>query len=191
MVNINNKNVINLIIQKDKRRKRRVNHHKVSNESPSESPSESTSSSSPNFSNSSNLETEILRENLHRIENPLINRTPIKTDRFREDDNFVREGNPIEETDVTSHFDEIYSENSENEINSLKTPTVLFRKGNKPGGYIDNRVKLKNYYKQIGGNNPMILGTTRKSTILNAIKELEKSNEEENRGRLNYLNFTG
>ena len=40
--------------------------------------------------------------------------------------------------------------------------------------YIDERNKLKEKYKELGGNNPEIILTTGKATIENAIKDLER-----------------
>jgi len=113
----NNKNVVNVIIQNPQ--KKRHTYHK-SKESNSESSSIS-SYSRPNisvpFTNTSNLENEILREQLNNIQsnrNPSMNRIgTIINDKFRNplenaDETFIKNGNNIEEVDVTSQSD-LYS----------------------------------------------------------------------------------
>ena len=116
----NNRNVVYVTVQTPKTHHH--THHK-SKESNSESSSIS-SYSRPNisvpFTNTSNLESEILREQLNNIQsnrNPNMNRIgTIVNDKFRNplenaDETFIKNGNNTEEVDVTSQSDlyDVYS----------------------------------------------------------------------------------
>jgi len=155
---INNKNIINLYIQDKKKKKKRTINKYIE---PIIKQNES-SFKSPYFSNTSNLQTEILRENLNNLKNPNIDRMNYLESRFR-DDNFIRVGNADEETDVKSNFDE--------------TQTPVQEPRNRRGSYKDNRNNLLEIYRNFGGNNPLILNSTRKATIESAINELERNRE--------------
>ena len=106
----NNKNVVYVNVQIPK-----VKHHHKAKQSSDES--SSVTSQRPSFSvpftNASNLENQILREQLNNIEsdrNPNMNRIgTIINDKFRTpmdaDDTFIKNGSNVEEVDVTSEAD--------------------------------------------------------------------------------------
>ena len=133
----NNRNVVYVTVQTPKTHHH--THHK-SKESNSESSSIS-SYSRPNisvpFTNTSNLENEILREQLNNIQsnrNPNMNRIgTIVNDKFRNplenaDETFIKNGNNTEEVDVTSQSDlyDVYSNKdfnmSDEVFNRLRQP---------------------------------------------------------------------
>jgi hypothetical protein len=68
------------------------------------------------------------------------------------------------EVKVTSLIDDVKKE--EKKIND-KLEAVLKR------SYIDERNKLKEEYKALGGDDPIILNSTRKPTLINAINDLK------------------
>jgi hypothetical protein len=174
----NNKNVVNVIIQNPQ--KKRHTYHK-SKESNSESSSIS-SYSRPNisvpFTNTSNLENEILREQLNNIQsnrNPNMNRIgTIVNDKFRNplenaDETFIKNGNNTEEVDVTSQSD-LYKDFNMSIPN--ENPASVFAdeavkpKRPKPLSRM-NMTELKDEYRNLTGSAPPKMD---KKDLLKAIK---------------------
>jgi len=186
----NNKNVVNVIIQNPQ--KKRHTYHK-SKESNSESSSIS-SYSRPNisvpFTNTSNLENEILREQLNNIQsnrNPSMNRIgTIINDKFRNplenaDETFIKNGNNTEEVDVTSQSDlykdfniSIPYENPASvfadDNNTKKVEAVKINRP-KPLSKM-NKTQLKEEYRNLTGLAPVNMS---KDQIIKAIKEYKFS----------------
>jgi hypothetical protein len=181
----NNKNVVNVIIQNPQ--KKRHTYHK-SKESNSESSSIS-SYSRPNisvpFTNTSNLENEILREQLNNIQsnrNPTMNRIgTIVNDKFRNplenaDETFIKNGNNTEEVDVTSQSD-LYKDFNmsipyENPASAFaddnNTKKVENEKPKRPKPLSQmNKTELKDEYRNLTGSAPVNMD---KKELLRAIK---------------------
>ena len=185
----NNKNVVNVIIQNPQ--KKRHTYHK-SKESNSESASIS-SYSRPNisvpFTNTSNLENEILREQLNNIQsnrNPTMNRIgTIVNDKFRNpmyaDNTFIKNGNNTEEVDVTSQSDlykdfniSIPYENPASvfaDDNNTKKVEIEKPKRPKPLSQM-NKTQLQDEYRNLTGLAPVNMS---KDQIIKAIKEYKFS----------------
>ena len=175
----NNKNVVNVIIQNPQ--KKHHTHHK-SKESNSESSSIS-SYSRPNisvpFTNTSNLENEILREQLNNIQsnrNPTMNRIgTIVNDKFRNplenaDETFIKNGNNTEEVDVTSQSD-LYKDFNmsipyENPVYADKKVEAVIINKPKPLSKM-NKTQLQDEYRNLTGLAPVNMS---KDQIIKAIK---------------------
>ena len=157
MVKINNKNIVNIVLTGTKQKKKR--HHRTASEDSAIDLSTNGNDYSK-FTNTSNLENEILREQLHNLENPYINRISTPSDKFREDDNFI--STKSKDSEETLNYKTNYDE-----IGGVKKN--LFKVS-----YKDEREKLKEEYKRLGGDDPIVLNTTRKKTIVNAINKLKQ-----------------
>ena len=158
MVKINNKNIVNIVLTGTKQKKKR--HHRTASEDSSNVNLSTNGNDYSKFTNTSNLENEILREQLHNLENPYINRISTPSDKFREDDNFI--STQAKDTEEALSYKTNYDE-----IGGVKKN--LFKMS-----YKDERERLKEEYKRLGGSDPIILNTTRKKTILNAISKLKQ-----------------
>jgi hypothetical protein len=177
----NNRNVVYVTVQTPKTQHH--THHK-SKESNSESSSIS-SYSRPNisvpFTNTSNLENEILREQLNNIQsnrNPNMNRIgTIVNDKFRNplenaDETFIKNGNNTEEVDVTSQSD-LYKDFNmsipyENPASAFADKKVEIEKPKRPKPLSQmNKTQLKEEYRNLTGLAPVNMD---KKDLLKAIK---------------------
>ena len=176
----NNKNIVYVTVQAPKAQHH--THHK-SKESNSESSSIS-SYSRPNisvpFTNTSNLENEILREQLNNIQsnrNPSMNRIgTIINDKFRTpmdaDDSFIKNGSNKEEVDVSSEAD-LYKDYNmsipyENPASVFADKKVEAVKINRPKPLSKmNMTELKDEYRNLTGSAPPKMD---KKDLLKAIK---------------------
>lgn len=160
MHHISNKNVVNVIINNSQKKK----HNK--------SRRQYTISETPGipFNNTVNLQNELLRQSL----NPQINRSPEPSIKFRDpfENDMIAEGSPDPRVNLDNEFENtgggysgLYSRKD-----SLSDTADLKPKAS----YKDNREILKATYRELGGNDPIILNSTRKKTIENAIKRLRK-----------------
>lgn len=159
MVRINNKNIVNIVLTGTKQKKKKRHHRTATEDSGSVDLSTSGIDYS-NFTNTSNLQNEILREQLHNLESPYINRISTPSDKFRVDDNFI--STKSKDSEETLNYKTNYDE-----IQGVKKN--LFKVS-----YKDEREKLKEEYKRLGGDDPIVLNTTRKKTIVNAINKLKQ-----------------
>jgi hypothetical protein len=188
----NNKNVVNVIIQNPQ--KKRHTYHK-SKESNSESASIS-SYSRPNisvpFTNTSNLENEILREQLNNIQsnrNPSMNRIgTIINDKFRNplenaDETFIKNGSNKEVTDVHSEVDEILN-NAISQISPSKSLNYKIPMKKRLGRPKGSKNKPKIYAEPVTGAEVLAGGnivsaepideSPKKSIKIRAMKRLNK-----------------
>ena len=160
--NINNKNIVNVIINTSKSK---TGHKKASSGQESYQSSESVP-----FSSSANLQHEILRQTL---QSPQINRPPNPDFKIRENnggsDSFIDEGSAMPPVDLNNDLNNDFSYD-EFPMKSTPLKRVLYKPKR---SYKDERASLKSEYIRLGGNNPIILNSTRKKTIQNAIKELQ------------------
>jgi hypothetical protein len=164
--NINNKNIVNVVINTSKSKSsKRKSYSKSSSE---ESSYESSPSSSIPFTNSANLQTELLRQSLY--ESPQIHRPSNPSYRIRDGEaSFIDEGTPFPEVD--------FSTGRGLNLSDLESsPQKPFKKlGVKPKRSTKAiREALIQDYMRMGGNDPTIINSTNKKTIERAIKKLQK-----------------
>jgi len=169
---ISNKNVVNVIINTQKNSKSK--HRQNKGHAEQQGYSSSSSSSSMPFSNSADLQHEILRQTLH--DSPQINRPSNPIFKIRDDDasdSFIAEGSASPQVNLGEDFS--YSNFP------FKTPSKPFKlisgsfKPKPKRSYKAEREILKEKYVRLGGNNPIILNSTQKATIVNAIAQLAEA----------------
>ena len=105
MPSINNKNIVNVIVNnptKTKKR-RRGGSSVVSSDRKSIS---DMGSGTTSFTNTGNLQNEILRQSLYNMESPQIGLSPTDNNRFRGVP-MINNGEPNESVDVTSNFEQL------------------------------------------------------------------------------------
>ena len=156
MHHITNKNVVNVIINNSQKKKHK-RHLQMTNDMPGIP-----------FNNTANIQNELLRQSL----NPQINRSPEPSLKFRDpfESEMVPEGSPDPRVNLDNEFANYdYSEND-----NLGGQNPMHAGGGVKRSYKDNREILKATYRELGGNDPTILNSTRKTTIENAIKRLRK-----------------
>ena len=99
---------------------------------------------------------------------------------------FISMGLPKEVMNVESNIDEIEDKQQEERLAGIRRKIKVKddgyagdsdneetpKKANKRS-YIDERNHLKGIYRSLGGEDPIVLGSTRKSTIQSAIKKLQ------------------
>lgn len=157
--NINNKNIVNVIINTSK-----TKSGKSKKNSYSKSSYESPNVSTTGFNSSVNLQHEILRQSL----NPQINRPSNPSNKIRDDETaFIDEGSALPRVDLGENFDTIFSSPKPKPIKIKKLPNRSTKQ---------ERIALLEDYLRMGGNDPLILNSTRKKTIQNAIKQLPLMN---------------
>jgi hypothetical protein len=187
----NNKNVVNVIIQ-NPQKKRHTRKQSVSSQTVS---SNDLSYSRPNisvpFTNTSNLESQILREQLNNIEsdrNPSMNRLgTIINDKFRTpmyaDDSFIKNGSNKEVTDVHSEVDEILN-NAISQISPSKSLNYKIPMKKRLGRPKGSKNKPKIYAEPVTGAEVLAGGnivsaepideSPKKSIKIRAMKRLNK-----------------
>jgi len=157
--NINNKNVVNVIINTTKTKSR--SSGRKSNDSSSSESTPSYESQVQPFNNSLNLQSELLRQSLN--DSPQINR-PVNPDLKirRNEAPFIDEGSAFPRVDLDEY-----------EPSTFRTPL----KKPKPNRSTKaERMVLLNEYQRLGGTDPTVLTTTRKLTLEKAIRELLAEN---------------
>ena len=99
---------------------------------------------------------------------------------------FISMGTPKEVMNVESNIDEIEDKQQEERLAGIRRKIKVKddgyagdndneetpKKGNKRS-YIDERNQLKGIYRSLGGEDPIVLASTRKSTIQSAIKKMQ------------------
>ena len=166
---INNKNVVNVIINNPTKPKRRLRAKNYSNSEESSSPISYQSSSEVPFTNSSNLQNELLRQTLTNSSPQIDRENSSYYNRIRSpyNDFGIAEGKPEPEVEINDNENDLYERMGGG---GLISPEAVSKKQNRA----EARELLKNEYRRLGGNNPLILSSTRKPTIENAIRELMK-----------------
>jgi len=155
--NINNKNVVNVIINTTKTKSRNSTRKSNSESSSYESPVQP-------FNNSLNLQSELLRQSLN--DSPQINRPANPDLKIRPNEaSFIDEGSAFPRVDLDEY-----------ESSSFRTPMIK-KLGAKPKPKPKKstkavRMELLNEYQRLGGADPLILNSTRKPTIQKAISDL-------------------
>jgi hypothetical protein len=164
--NINNKNIVNVIINtsKDKNKKSlRKSYNASSNDS-------SGSQNDNAYNSSVNLQHEILRNSLNV--NPQINRPSNPSNKIRDDETaFIDEGSAFPRVDLGEDFSNIFTTPRPNPMKYGAKPKKQPKRSTK-----QYRLDLLEDYKRMGGDDPLILNSTRKNTIENAIKRLSLLN---------------
>jgi hypothetical protein len=175
----NNKNIVYVTVQAPKQQRAYIHKSKESNNETSRP------SFSVPFTNTSNLESQILREQLNNIEsdrNPSINRIGTKiNDKFRTpiyaDNTFIKNGTNKEEVDVSSEAD-LYKDYNmsipyENPASVFADKKVEAVKINKPKPLSKmNKTQLQDEYRNLTGLAPVNMS---KDQIIKAIKEYKFS----------------
>jgi len=164
--NINNKNIVNVIINTSKDKNKKSYSSKGINKQTRGAENDGVSA----YNSSVNLQHEILRNSLNV--NPQINRPSNPSNKIRDDETaFIDEGSAFPRVDLGEDFSNIFTVPRPNPMKYGAKPKKQPKKSTK-----QYRLDLLEDYKRMGGDDPLILNSTRKNTIENAIKRLSLLN---------------